>query len=45
MKFLIITKYGRYVVEAEDIEDAVKQAYDSNAGYSNIQAVVNIDEE
>lgn len=45
MEFLIITKFGRYKVEAEDIEEAVQKAYDNHCGYSNIQAVVRIDED
>ena len=45
MKFLIITTYGRYTVEAEDIEAALSEAYDSHTGYKNIQAIVRIDEE
>lgn len=44
MKFLIITTYGQYSVDAEDIEEAVIKTYDSNIGYKNIQAVVRIDD-
>lgn len=44
MKFLIIEKYGSYIVEAENIEEAVSKAYDSHTGYENIMAVVKAEE-
>ena len=45
MKFLIITTYGRYTVDTEDIEAALNEAYDNHTGYKNVQAIVRIDEE
>ena len=44
-EFLIITKYGRYIIKAIDIAEAIYQAYDNHTGYSNIQAIVCIDED
>ena len=40
MKFILLTKYGVRLVEAEDIEEAIKSAYDDNTGYDNILGVV-----
>ena len=43
--FLIITKYGRYIIQAEDIADAVDKVYDNHCGYHNVQAIVCINED
>lgn len=45
MKFLIITRYGSYTVEAEDFQDAAEQAYDTHTKYSNVDAIVKLPEE
>ena len=44
MKFLIITKYGQYQIEARDFDDAVIQTYDSNTGYRDVVAIIKIEE-
>ena len=43
--FLIITKYGRYIIEAENMGEAVDMAYDTHTGYRDVQAIVCIDED
>mgnify|MGYP003313085329 CR=1 FL=1 len=44
-KFLIIEKDGQYVVEAEDLEDAVQETYNNHTGYRDVQAVVRLEAE
>ena len=44
MKFLIITDYMQYTVEADDIEEAVVSTY-HNGGYCNIVGVIRLPEE
>ena len=40
MKFVILTTFGSLIVEAEDIEEAVKEAYNNNTGYRDVLGVV-----
>ncbi len=40
MKFILLTKYGVRLVEVEDIEEAIKTAYDNNTGYDNVLGIV-----
>ena len=44
MKFLILTCYGSYIIEAENFSDAVSQAYNNHYGYSHIMAIVKMEE-
>ena len=44
MKFIILTKYGSYIVECEDFEAAIHEAYNSSTGYDNVMAIVRIEE-
>ena len=44
MKFLVITKYGQYQIEASDFDDAVEETYDSNTGYRDVVAIIKIEE-
>lgn len=44
MKFLILTCYGSYEIEAEDFEDAVRQAYNNHTGYADVMAIVKKEE-
>lgn len=45
MKFLIITCYGSYIIEAEDFQDAAERAYDTHTKYNNVEAIVKLPEE
>ena len=45
MKYIIITKYGSYTVEAEDFEQAVEEACDDHTGYRDVQAIVKVPED
>ena len=45
MKFLIITCYGSYIIEAEDFQDAAEKAYDTHTKYNNVEAIVKLPEE
>lgn len=40
MKFVIMEKYGSYIVEAEDIEQAVLKSYSNHCGYNAVYGVV-----
>ena len=40
MKFLIITEYSQYTVDADDIEEAVVSTYHS--GYDSIVGVIRL---
>ena len=40
MKFILLTKYSVRLIEAEDIEEAIKSEYDDNTGYDNILGIV-----
>ena len=42
MKFIIMKEYGSYIVEAEDIENAVIQSYNNHCGYDAVYGVVRI---
>ena len=42
MKFLIITRYGSRVIEAEDFERASNEAYDDHTGYRDVEAIVKL---
>ena len=44
MKFIILTKYGSYIVECEDFEAAVYKAYNNHTGYDDVMAIVRMDE-
>lgn len=45
MKFIIITTYGSYIVEAEDFAQAADNAYDGHTGYRDVQAIVKMPEQ
>ena len=45
MKFVIITDYSNYIIKADDIEDAIHEAYSPHSVYDHIRAVVRIDGE
>lgn len=45
MKFIIITTYGSYIVEAEDFAQAVDNACDDHTGYRDVQAIVKMPEQ
>lgn len=42
MKFIIMQEYSSYIVEAEDIEQAVIQSYNDHCGYNAVYGVVRI---
>ena len=45
MKFIIITTYDSYVIEADDFEDALSDAYNNHYGYNHINGIIRIPEE
>lgn len=45
MEFVIITDYLSRIVKADDIEDAIHEAYSPSYVYDHIRAVVRIDGE
>lgn len=45
MKFLIITFYDSYVIEADDMSDAVERSYNNHTEFNHIQAVVKLPED
>ena len=45
MKFVVIQKYGAYIVDAEDIEAAVQDAWNNHTGYDDVYAVVRAEED
>lgn len=45
MKYIIITTYGQRIIEAEDFEAAVQEAYDDHTHYWGVQAIVQLDED
>lgn len=45
MKFVIITDYSNHIIKADDIEDAIHEAYSPHSVYDHIRAVVRIDGE
>lgn len=45
MEFVIITDYSSHIVKANDIEDAIHEAYSPHSVYNHIKAVVRIDRE
>lgn len=42
MKFIIMEEYKSYIVEAENIEEAVIQSYNNHCGYNAVYGVVRI---
>ena len=42
MKFLIITKFGENVIEAEDFAQAADNAYDDHTGYRDVMAIIKL---
>ena len=44
MKFIIMKEYDSYIVEAEDIENAVIQSYNNHCRYEAVYGVVRIPE-
>ena len=44
MKFLILSKYCSYFIEAEDFEEAVREAWDQHSGYEYVMAIVKVEE-
>ena len=44
MEFIILTKYGSYIIECENFEEAVYKAYNNHTGYDNVMAIVRIEE-
>lgn len=42
MKFIIITKYGSYIIDADDFDQAVEKAYDNHTGYRDVEAIVKV---
>ena len=45
MKFLILSSYGSHIIEAEDFSEAASVAYDYNAGYDNVNAIIKLPED
>ena len=45
MKFVVITYFTTYIIEADDFGDAVEKCYDNHSGFVNILAIVRIPEE
>ena len=45
MKFLIITTFGQYYIEAEDFENAAQQCYNFHTGYRDVIAIIKIEVE
>lgn len=45
MKFMVITKYSSQIIEASDIEEAIKLSYDDHTAYDDILCVVAINNE
>lgn len=43
MQYLVITKFGQYQIDADDFDDAVQQAYDTNIGYRDVVAIIKIE--
>jgi len=43
MRYLVITKFGQYQIEADDFDDAVQQAYDNHTGYRDVVAIIKIE--
>lgn len=43
MQFVVITDYSSSVIEADDVEDAIHEKYDSHCNYDHIKAVIRID--
>ena len=39
-KFLIITTYGKRIIECEDFYKAVEEAYDDHTGYEDVVAII-----
>lgn len=44
-KFIVMTNYGSYIIEATDFEDAFYKACDNHSVYDDVQAIVRIPEE
>ena len=44
MKFLILTCYGSYIIEADDFLDATERAYKNSTGYDHVMAIVKMEE-
>ena len=42
MKFLIITRFGSTIIEADDFDKAVDNAYDDHTGYRDVKAIVKL---
>ena len=46
MKFLVVRKYyGPEVVEAEDMEEALRSCYNNHTGYDEVWAIVKMENE
>ena len=45
MKFLIITKYDSYIIEAETWAGAVNETYNTQTGWSDVLSISVIPEE
>lgn len=44
MNFLIATIYGTRIVEAEDWDGALEEAYDTHTGYRDVISITKIEE-
>lgn len=44
MKFVVIKEYSENVIEAEDFEEAFDNAWNNHSGYSDLIAIVRINE-
>ena len=42
MKFVVVTQFDSYIVEADDIDDAIEKMYNSHCGFSHIESVTHI---
>jgi len=41
-KYLILHNYGSYVIEAEDLGQAVEEAWSNHTGYDDINAIIKL---
>ena len=45
MKYIIVKIYGSSVVDVEDLEAAVSEAYNNHTGYDDVLAIVKVPED
>lgn len=44
MKFLIIKTWGSYIIEADDISEAVEQSYNNHTKFEDVIGIICIEE-